>query len=504
MEFRITIVKTVFETTGDASLRQKMARVVAGHIGDFCQEDALKNIVPDDFSRRLILAIKAQCGWLRPQLSVTQASLDSEQQKVSQTKAELSALQKRLDKFTAQVQYGFKLLSEFTECRHCGFRFIGKLENKEPVGSGFLLRCKSAGVIGLSSAIQLSRQGYRVTVLARELPGDFDIDYASPWAGSHFRPVPAIKPEDRLEQELMRETYRKMKDLASNHPETGIEFIPAVEYFDTADPAYFDEKLIRENGYGSWPEFRILDASELPAQYESVKLGVTYTAWVLNSPVYLGWLQDQAVQQCVHFIRTRLTALEEALFVYKEKFQQGSDSNDVLAVINASGRGFNDPNAFPSRGQFIAVSNPCEKTISHHWADGSTTVIIPRPGGGGTIIGGTKEPNNWSHSISDAATASILSRAVTLCPELVGSQAKPGSSDYGLDIRQVYIARRPMRRRGGLRLEREDLAFQDTSADGMSNAQKTIPVIHCYGAGPSGYKLSWGIASRVGRFVLEI
>ncbi|PYI01497.1 FAD dependent oxidoreductase, partial [Aspergillus sclerotiicarbonarius CBS 121057] len=352
-----------------------------------------------------------------------------------------------------------------------------------------------AGVIGLSCAVQLARQGYQVTVVARELPGDYDIDYASPWAGSHFRPVPATKPEDRFEQELMRETYREMEDLADS-PETGIRFIPAVEYFDTADPAYSDEELVQGNGYASWPGFRVLGSSELPAQYESIKLGVTYTAWVLNSPVYLKWLKDEAVKDGVNFIRARLAAIEEAVFFCKEI---SSDADQVIAVINASGRGFNDPKSFPSRGQFIAVSNSCEKTISHHWADGSTTVIIPRPLGGGTIIGGTKEPRNWSHSISDAATESILSRAVTLCPELNSLDV----ANHGLDIRQVYIGRRPMRQ-GGLRLEREDLAFQDTSEDGMSNVQKSVPVIHCYGAGPSGYKLSWGIAKRVERFVSEI
>ncbi|PWY85867.1 FAD dependent oxidoreductase superfamily [Aspergillus sclerotioniger CBS 115572] len=356
----------------------------------------------------------------------------------------------------------------------------------------------SAGVIGLSCAVRLARQGHPVTVVARDLPGDYDIDYASPWAGSHFRPVPASKPKDRLEQELMRETYRELQDLAGRHPEAGIEFIPAVEYFDTADPAYFDNKLVGENGYASWPGFRVLSPSELPAQYESVKLGVTYTAWVLNSPVYLKWLKGMAEEYSVRFIRAKLAAIEEAVFIGKESL--GGGNHEVVAVINASGRGLNDLNSFPSRGQFITVSNPCEKTISHHWADGSTTVIIPRPLGGGTIIGGTKEPRNWSHCVSDAATASIVSRAVRLCPELVENRLD--DTNHGLDIRQVYIARRPMRQ-GGLRLEREDLAFQDTSENGMSNVQKWIRVIHCYGAGPSGFKLSWGIAKRVQRFVTE-
>lgn len=191
----------------------------------------------------------------------------------------------------------------------------------------------------------------------------------------------------------MRETYRELERLSAIHPEASIQFVPGVEFFDVADPAYFDPKLTQENGYASWPGFRVLESREYPQGHESIKLGVTYTAWVLNSPMYLRWLERQAEKLGVQFICRDLVALEEAVFVYRE--QEYHKDRGILAVVNASGRGFDDPQSYPSRGQFIAVANRCDKTVSHHWSDGSTTVIIPRPLGGGTIIGGTKEPNNW-------------------------------------------------------------------------------------------------------------
>jgi hypothetical protein len=43
-----------------------------------------------------------------------------------------------------------------------------------------------AGVIGLTSALLLSRRGYSVTVAAKHMPGDYDIEYASPWAGANY------------------------------------------------------------------------------------------------------------------------------------------------------------------------------------------------------------------------------------------------------------------------------------------------------------------------------
>ncbi|CAG7920181.1 unnamed protein product [Penicillium olsonii] len=339
-----------------------------------------------------------------------------------------------------------------------------------------------AGVLGLSSAVELSQHGYKVTVVARELPGDDSLDYASPWAGAHFRPSPANTVAERLEQSLMRETYREFEKIAEI-PEAGVNFIPAVEYFDA--PSLLD------SGYTEWPGFRILEATEYPSGHESIRLGVTYRAWVLNSPTYLQWLQRQAEKHGAQFIKAELGDPQQAVAVYRASQPHGVVS-DVIAIVNASGRGFDDRDSFPSRGQFIIVSNKCDQTISHHWADGSSTVIIPRPLGGGTVIGGTKEPHDWSENISDASTAQILQRVGDLCPNMVDRGTADVGNTHGFHVKQVYVARRPMRK-GGLRLEKVDLRIQDLQA--------TLPLIHCYGAGASGYKVSWGVAKQVSEIV---
>lgn len=43
-------------------------------------------------------------------------------------------------------------------------------------------RPSSAGVTGLQTALFLLDAGYDVTIVAKHLPGDLDIDYASPWS----------------------------------------------------------------------------------------------------------------------------------------------------------------------------------------------------------------------------------------------------------------------------------------------------------------------------------
>lgn len=42
---------------------------------------------------------------------------------------------------------------------------------------------------GLTTAMLLSKDTrYSVTVVAKHMPGDYSIEYASPWAGANFQP----------------------------------------------------------------------------------------------------------------------------------------------------------------------------------------------------------------------------------------------------------------------------------------------------------------------------
>ena len=224
------------------------------------------------------------------------------------------------------------------------------------------------------------------------MPCDLTIEYSSPWAGAHFRPVPITTAADALEQGLVRETYSEFERLASSEPSSSVEFVPGIEYFDSPAKSYTDLK--EEAGFCTWPGFRVLGQDELPGQGAGpITWGVTYQSWVLNSPVYLSWLQRQVELRGGHLIRHTLSAISEAVFIAAEYLK---DPNAKFkAVVNASGMGFGDPSSFPSRGQFLLVSNPCSETVSYQTADGEAVVIIPRPLGGGTLIGGTKEVNNW-------------------------------------------------------------------------------------------------------------
>ncbi|KAB5584976.1 hypothetical protein GE09DRAFT_1209614 [Coniochaeta sp. 2T2.1] len=53
-----------------------------------------------------------------------------------------------------------------------------------------------AGVLGLTTALQLARQGYKnIAVIAKHVPGDSHPDYTSSWAGANYVPYEDLRQE---------------------------------------------------------------------------------------------------------------------------------------------------------------------------------------------------------------------------------------------------------------------------------------------------------------------
>lgn len=79
-----------------------------------------------------------------------------------------------------------------------------------------------AGVAGLTSALLLSRDpNYSITVAAKHMPGDYDIEYASPWAGANYMPTSV---GGTRAAEWDKNTWAPFEDLARHHPEAGVHF----------------------------------------------------------------------------------------------------------------------------------------------------------------------------------------------------------------------------------------------------------------------------------------
>jgi hypothetical protein len=201
----------------------------------------------------------------------------------------------------------------------------------------------SAGVIGLSTALSIQEHlssTQSVLLVARDFPSDTSINYASPWAGAHYRPVPGSSPQALREANQALRTFNYLKQIAAGEPAAGIKFVKGIEHLEAPPPEYLDNPSV-QNVY-HFEDFRSLTTDEIPA---GVKWGVEYGTYVINSPVY-----------CAHMLRKFIVkggrTQQYTLVNIKEAFAL---ADNVKTVVNCSGTGFADPKSFIIRGEFIFV-----------------------------------------------------------------------------------------------------------------------------------------------------
>lgn len=331
-----------------------------------------------------------------------------------------------------------------------------------------------AGILGISSAVTLlnSLPSKRILLVSSFFSTDgINPSYPSTLAGAHYRPIPPTTPQLKREARLAQTTYDRFKELASGHPELGIQFMEGVEYVSGEATEAYSALL---PGFADQQGFRVLSGDEKPA---GVEFAARYDTYTVDPEVYLVHMLRRFKLGGGEVKRMELQSPEEAFEL----------ADNVSTVVNCSGTGFGDPKSFIIRGQTCLVSNPCDRTITQQFADGTWSFVIPRPLGGGTIVGGTKQANNWDPKPSQQVREKLLENGAKLYPSILNKEGK-------FDVIRDIVGRRPARD-GGLRLEAETLPGTEK--------QKNRVVVHAYGAGGRGVELSWGIAEKVLKLVQE-
>ncbi|RDW63220.1 FAD-dependent oxidoreductase [Aspergillus mulundensis] len=324
-----------------------------------------------------------------------------------------------------------------------------------------------AGVIGLSTALHLQQflsPSQQILLVARDWPNTTSVNYASPWAGAHYRPVPGSSPQAIREEKQARRTYEHFRHEASV-PGSGVAWVEGVEHLENPPAEYLDERAL--GNYTHLDGFRKLEASELP---EGVKWGVRYNTFTINSPVYCAYMLRRFVIKGGMVKEYTLANVQEAFYL----------AENVRTVVNCSGVGFGDSKSFIIRGQTCLVRNPCSVTLTRQNSDGTWSFCIPRPLEGGTIIGGTKQVNNWDPNPSLETRETLLRNASKWFPFSAESGGK-------FDVIRDIVGRRPARE-GGMRIEVEKLGEGRT-------------VVHGYGAAGRGYEISWGVAEDLVKLI---
>ncbi len=295
-----------------------------------------------------------------------------------------------------------------------------------------------AGVVGLSCAVRLLEAGHRVDVLARELP----LETTSAVAAALWYPFRAY-PFDRVAG-WSDTGYRELAKLAGVD-RSGVRMVSGTE-------------LARAPAPDPWWAAAVPDLSRVEAPGPPYVDGWTFTAPVVEMPVYLRWLAGRVRELDGTITRLALPQLPS-----------GGD-----VVVDASGIGARllagDRSVTPVRGQVLYVD---QVGLDRWWLDGGgLTYVVPRSRE--IVVGGTEEEGVWDRTPDPAIARGILERATALVPELKGARV----------LRQK-VGLRPAR--PAVRLEEERLGARR--------------VVHCYGHGGAGVTLSWGCADEVASLV---
>ncbi|KAJ5279296.1 hypothetical protein N7478_004668 [Penicillium angulare] len=345
-----------------------------------------------------------------------------------------------------------------------------------------------AGVSGLTTAYLLSQDpANKVTVLAKHMPGDYDIEYASPWAGANYMPV---GKKGSRHQAWETATWAPLKELCEKYPDAGIHFQDTLIYNrkkdqGTAAGNWFAE-LVQPN---PWYMNVVRDFETLPqsALRSDMDNGQKFTSVCINTAIYLPWLIGQCVKNDAVFKRETFKHISDAANAH----HTGQKADVVINCTGLSSKtlgGVLDEKLFPVRGQIVVVRNDPGEMVSVSGTDDGedeVTYIMTRAAGGGTIIGGCCQENN-SDPLPDPNLATrIMKRAIDICPKLV----KPGQGIEGLDIIRHGVGLRPYRQ-GGPRIEKD-------LVDG-------VKIVHNYGHGGFGYQASFGCSEETVRLVKEV
>jgi D-amino-acid oxidase len=301
-----------------------------------------------------------------------------------------------------------------------------------------------AGVSGLSTGILLLKDGFDVTIWAKDLPPNT----TSNKAGAFWYPF-LCDPKEKATK-WARATIQYLDESGIlDDPLSGCVTKTMTEILDI------------KKGEPWWKDavysYRRPSQNELPKGYVD---GYQLEGPLMDTSMYMGYILDEYKRLGGVVITKEIQNIREALETYP-------------LVVNCTGLGsrdlFNDQRLYPVRGQTVRIrSNGFNQIIFDDEGPNSVAFVVPRAHD--IVLGTTIQANDWNTGIDPQDTKDILRRCSNLDPVF-----------EHVDIIDESVGLRPAR--DEIRLEVEDFAGKT--------------VVHNYGHGGSGFTLSWGCALDV-------
>jgi D-amino-acid oxidase len=302
-----------------------------------------------------------------------------------------------------------------------------------------------AGVIGLSTAIRLVRDGLRVRIRTIDKP----VHTTSASAGAIWGP---FLSEDSRVTRWSFATLEELLEIAARPGETGVGLVAGIEA--SRDPGEIP------HWFKELPSSRRCRPDELPPDY---LWGWRYSAPVIDMPVYMDYLEHQFLSLGGTLDYIRVDSLD--------------DVDDAPVVVNCTGLASREL-AFDTGmeglyGQLVVTTNPgIHEFFAEFGEHSEVTYFMPQ--GKKVILGGTIEPHHDGTEPDPNAVAAIRERCAAIEPLLRNAKV--------LGVR------------GALRPYRRTVRLEHVASGGRH-------LIHNYGHGGSGISVSWACADEVAALV---
>ncbi|KAE8384897.1 hypothetical protein BDV23DRAFT_176706 [Aspergillus alliaceus] len=301
---------------------------------------------------------------------------------------------------------------------------------------------KNVVVIGSHDRLSSVKESKsKIVVAAKHMPGDYDIEYTSPWAGANCMPM---STRGTKAADWDRRTWIALEDLARNHPDAGIHFQECEIHSRSKDVGsttaeWFGELLSPDPWF---EDFRTLSKNNLGPGIDSA---TAFTSLV-----------SQCLKNGVKFKRAIFRHISDAASSLIHPGQKVDLVDNCTGLMASKLGGVEDKTVVPARGQIFIVRNTAGKMLN---------------------VSGTDDGDSeacYESQVDPNLAIRIMKRAVKMCPQLTG-----GKGIEHLDIVRHIVGLRPVRQ-NGTRIEKERIG--DTW------------VVHNYGAGGAGYQSLYGCA----------
>ena len=261
------------------------------------------------------------------------------------------------------------------------------------------------GVVGLTSARQLQRRGFDVTIYAMAIPPDT----TSNMSLAGFTPTSGLIDDDRRTPEwdaqfrrAVEIAYRQLQLLAG--PNYGVSWIPSYNLMNEVRTQGSESQLLPQDVRGSRT---VLGPGEHPFP---TKYAVEQATMRFEPSIYLDALTRDFLLFGGHIVIRKFDTPRDMM------------SLNEPVIVNCTGLGsralFSDDEVLPLKGQLTHLVPQAE--INYQTLGGGS---IPAPGGfgihmmprhDGIALGGTSERNVWTLEPNEEARQRIVSEHIKL------------------------------------------------------------------------------------------